>query len=112
MRTPRRTSQNLPLSGDWVEVLNGRELLSSEKVVNYELALEILRESWEQNPFTKNPSGYYRLGQWFAVQLLLRRSHLTVHFAGEHLNEDWQGFIEGCRAKGRRCGHAHLMTTH
>jgi monoamine oxidase len=34
------------------------------------------------------------------VRSLLAHTHLGVHFAGEHLDEEWQGFMEGAMRTG------------
>jgi monoamine oxidase len=41
-----------------------------------------------------------RPGQWFVVRPLLQRRHLRVFFAGEHLSEACQGFMEGAVETG------------
>jgi monoamine oxidase len=64
------------------------------------MPIDIQRQAWQENPFTHGAYGYYRSGQWFTVRPLLSRSHLRVHFAGEHLDEDWQGFMEGAVRTG------------
>jgi len=66
----------------------------------YDLAIDIEQQPWQQNPFTQGAYAYYRSGQWFTVHQTLQRSHLRVHFAGEHLDEDWQGFMEGAVRTG------------
>jgi monoamine oxidase len=43
---------------------------------------------------------FYRPGQWFNVRPILERPHQRVAFAGEHLSEAWQGFIEGAIERG------------
>lgn len=62
--------------------------------------LAIGQQPWQENPFTQGAYAYYRTGQWFTVRPLLSRSHLRVHFAGEHLDEEWQGFMEGAVRTG------------
>jgi monoamine oxidase len=42
----------------------------------------------------------YRPGQWFTVRPQLHRPHGRVLFAGEHLSEAWQGFMEGAVETG------------
>jgi monoamine oxidase len=66
----------------------------------YQLAIDIKRRAWQENPFAQGAYAYYRSGQWFTVRPILRRSHLRVHFAGEHLDDDWQGFMEGAVSTG------------
>jgi monoamine oxidase len=62
--------------------------------------IDIERQAWQESPFTQGAYGYYRSGQWFTVRPILKRSHGRVHFAGEHLDEDWQGFMEGAVRTG------------
>lgn len=68
---------------------NARNLL--QKVVNY---------NWGQDKYSKGAYAIYGTGQWFSIQPLLKKPHLNVHFAGEHLAE-WQGFMEGAIITGR-----------
>ena len=44
---------------------------------------------------------FYRPGQWFTVRPILSRPHGRVSFAGEHLSEPWQGFMEGAVETGQ-----------
>jgi monoamine oxidase len=55
---------------------------------------------WQLNPFSQGAYAFYRCGQWFRVRSLLAQTHLGVHFAGEHLDEEWQGFMEGAVRTG------------
>jgi monoamine oxidase len=66
----------------------------------YQFAIDIQRQEWQGNPFTEGAYAYYQSGQWFTVRPILRRSHSRVHFAGEHLDDDWQGFMEGAVSTG------------
>ncbi|WP_435357411.1 flavin monoamine oxidase family protein [Emticicia sp. SJ17W-69] len=68
---------------------NARNLL--QKIVNY---------NWGQDKYSKGAYAIYGTGQWFTIQPLLKKHHLNVHFAGEHLAE-WQGFMEGAIITGR-----------
>ena len=62
--------------------------------------IAIQRQPWQEDPFTQGAYAYYRSGQWFTVRPILRKPHLRVHFAGEHLDDDWQGFMEGAVRTG------------
>lgn len=62
-----------------------------QKVVNY---------NWGQDKYSKGAYAIYGTGQWFTLQPELKKPHLNVHFAGEHLAE-WQGFMEGAIVSGR-----------
>jgi monoamine oxidase len=64
------------------------------------IARAIQAVPWQSNPFTGGAYAFYRSGQSFTVGALLQRAHLRVHFAGEHLDEDWQGFMEGAVCTG------------
>jgi monoamine oxidase len=63
-------------------------------------AIDIRPQPWQGNPYSQGAYAFYRSGQWFTVRPLLARPHLRVHFAGEHLDEDWQGFMEGAVRTG------------
>jgi monoamine oxidase len=75
-------------------------LLASGKKKGSLKAINSVHQSWQKNPFTKGAYAFYRSGQWFTVRPLLARPHARVHFAGEHLDEDWQGFMEGAVRTG------------
>lgn len=62
--------------------------------------IDIQRQPWQRNPFSQGAYAYYRSGQWLTLQPLLKKSHIRVHFAGEHLDENWQGFMEGAVRSG------------
>jgi len=57
------------------------------------------------NPSSRNKDiggayAFYRPGQWFKVRSMLQRPHGGVVFAGEHLSDNWQGFMEGAVETG------------
>ncbi len=58
------------------------------------------REPWQRRKRIGGAYAFYRPGQWFHVRPILQRPHLRVHFAGEHLSEAWQGFMEGAVETG------------
>jgi monoamine oxidase len=62
--------------------------------------LEIKRQPWQRQEWIGGAYAFYRPGQWFVVRPLLQRRHLRVFFAGEHLSEAWQGFMEGAVETG------------
>jgi len=62
--------------------------------------LEIRRQPWQRQEWIGGAYAFYRPGQWFVVRPLLQRRHLRVFFAGEHLSEAWQGFMEGAVETG------------
>jgi monoamine oxidase len=55
---------------------------------------------WGDDPYSKGAYALYGIGQWFGVLPVLRRSFMQTHFAGEHLSEAWQGFMEGAIETG------------
>jgi monoamine oxidase len=70
-------------------------------------AIDIRTCPWQQNPYSQGAYAFYRSGQWFTVRPTLERPHMRVLFAGEHLDEDWQGFMEGAVRTGEAAA-AHL----
>jgi len=52
---------------------------------------------------------FYRPGQWFHVRPALQRPHQRVSFAGEHLSEEWQGFMEGAIETGEAAADDLLL---
>lgn len=63
------------------------------------LAKGIASYAWQRDKFTEGAYALYRPGQWFGIRPILRKPHLKVLFAGEHL-ADWQGFMEGAIETG------------
>jgi len=55
---------------------------------------------WQQEKDIGGAYAFYRPGQWFKVRPILQRPHGRVAFAGEHLSDDWQGFMEGAVETG------------
>ena len=68
----------------------------------------VKRQPWQHDPYTGGAYAFYRPGQWFTVMPALSRPHDRVHFAGEHLSEDWQGFMEGAVETGQAAADALL----
>ncbi len=64
------------------------------------LARGIASYAWQRDEFTKGAYAIYRPGQWFGVRPHLLKPHGKVLFAGEHLSDDWQGFMEGAIETG------------
>jgi monoamine oxidase len=64
-----------------------------------QLARAITSYAWQRDRFTRGAYALYRPGQWFTLRPLLKRPHIKVLFAGEHL-ADWQGFMEGAVVTG------------
>lgn len=64
------------------------------------LARGIASYAWARDEFSKGAYAIYRPGQWFEVRPHLLKPHGKVLFAGEHLSDDWQGFMEGAIETG------------
>ena len=64
------------------------------------LARGIASYAWQRDEFTKGAYALYRPGQWFGVRDHLLAPHGKVLFAGEHLSDLWQGFMEGAIETG------------
>ncbi len=64
------------------------------------LARSIASYAWARDEFSKGAYALYRPGQWFGVRPALLEPHGKVLFAGEHLSDDWQGFMEGAIETG------------
>jgi len=64
------------------------------------LARSIASYAWARDEFSKGAYALYRPGQWFGVRPALLQPHGKVLFAGEHLSDDWQGFMEGAIETG------------
>jgi monoamine oxidase len=55
---------------------------------------------WGDDAYSKGAYALYGTGQWFGVLPVLQRSFMQTHFAGEHLSDAWQGFMEGAIQTG------------
>lgn len=62
---------------------------------------------WQNDPWVHGAYAIYRPGQW-RLQNVLAASHGKVLFAGEHLDADWQGFMEGAVSTGEEAAN-HLL---
>ena len=56
---------------------------------------------WGANKFSQGAYAMYGKGQWNRLWPELSRDLSRIHFAGEHLSENWQGFMEGALETGR-----------
>lgn len=61
---------------------------------------------WQRDKCIGGAYAFYRPGQWFWVRPALARPHGRVSFAGEHLSEPWQGFMEGAVETGEAAADA------
>ncbi len=57
-------------------------------------------KAWQKDKCIGGAYAFYKPGQWFSVLPILKRQHGRVAFAGEHLSEEWQGFMEGAVETG------------
>jgi len=73
-----------------------------------ELARGIASYAWQRDEFTRGAYALYRPGQWFGVRPHLLKPHGKVLFAGEHLSDDWQGFMEGAIETGEAAAESLL----
>ncbi len=55
---------------------------------------------WGEDEYSKGAYAMYGVGQWFGIMPILQRPYLRTHFAGEHLSDAWQGFMEGAIETG------------
>ena len=55
---------------------------------------------WGDDEYTKGAYAMYGVGQWFGIMPVLQQSFMRTHFAGEHLSDAWQGFMEGAIETG------------
>ena len=55
---------------------------------------------WGEDQYSRGAYALYGVGQWFGIMPILQRSFLQTHFAGEHLSDAWQGFMEGAIETG------------
>ena len=65
-------------------------------------------QPWQDDPWVHGAYAIYRPGQWFTLQPALASPHGKVLFAGEHLDPDWQGFMEGAVNTGELAAK-HLL---
>jgi monoamine oxidase len=61
---------------------------------------------WGNDAYSKGSYAIFKPGQWFRVQPALRAPHVHTLFAGEHLAESWQGFMEGALMTGMEAANA------
>ena len=63
-------------------------------------------KAWQRDPWVHGAYAVYHPGQWFTVRTQLERAHGKVLFAGEHLSEDAQGFMDGAAGTGDAAARA------
>jgi monoamine oxidase len=64
--------------------------------------IRIRRQPWQREKWIEGAYAFYQPGQWFVVMKSLRTPHKQVYFAGEHLSEENQGFMEGAVESGEK----------
>jgi monoamine oxidase len=67
--------------------------------------LRVAKKAWQRES-SGGAYAFYRPGQWFEIQPILSQPHGRVWFAGEHLSEAWQGFMEGAVETGQNAASA------
>jgi len=91
------------IGDDVREALQGLETLVDPRALKNKKSSRgkyIKHMPWQQEPGIGGAYAFYRPGQWFEVRPALLRPHRRVFFAGEHLSDDWQGFMEGAVETG------------
>ena len=69
-------------------------------------AVFLKQKPWQREKSIGGAYAFYRPEQWFSVRPALSRPHGRVLFAGEHLSEAWQGFMEGAVETGEAAADA------
>jgi monoamine oxidase len=65
-------------------------------------------KAWQLDPWVHGAYAVYHPGQWLTVRPLLHRPHGKVLFAGEHLSDGSQGFMDGAIETGTAAAKALL----
>jgi monoamine oxidase len=65
-------------------------------------------KAWQLDPWVQGAYAVYHPGQWLTVRPLLHRPHGKVLFAGEHLSDGSQGFMDGAIETGTAAAKALL----
>jgi monoamine oxidase len=65
-------------------------------------------KAWQRDPWVHGAYAIYHPGQWLRLRPLLHQPHGKVLFAGEHLSEDSQGFMDGAVGTGTAAAKALL----
>jgi monoamine oxidase len=69
-------------------------------------AVYLNQKAWQHEKSIGGAYAFYRPNQWFKVLPALARPHGRVMFAGEHLSDAWQGFMEGAVETGEAAADA------
>jgi len=65
-------------------------------------------KAWQRDPWAHGAYAVYHPGQWMTVRAQLHRPHGKVFFAGEHVSENSQGFMDGAVGTGAEAAKALL----
>jgi monoamine oxidase len=84
-----------------------RDLLALSPIAA-NLVMTTHSRAWQHDPWVHGAYAVYHPGQWLTIRPLLHRPHGKVLFAGEHLSEDSQGFMDGAVGTGTAAAKALL----
>jgi monoamine oxidase len=73
--------------------------------------IAIKTQPWQSQEWVGGAYAFYRPGQWFTVRPALLQPFKRVFFAGEHLSERWQGFMEGAVETGEAAAKSVVEAT-
>jgi monoamine oxidase len=59
-------------------------------------------DSWKDHPWTKGSYSYWKVGQYTRFSGAESEISGTIHFAGEHTSQDFQGYLNGAVDTGQR----------
>jgi monoamine oxidase len=90
---------------EWISEDAARSLGKDPKSA---VALAVKQQAWQREKESHGAYAFYQPGQWFELQPLLSPPFGRVHFAGEHLSDEWQGFMEGAVETGQNAASAVL----
>ncbi len=104
--------------GDKADVLASQTEARRQQIVTEDLlyvsplaekaVMATYAKAWQRDPWVHGAYAIYHPGQWFTLKPLLHQPHGKVLFAGEHLSEDSQGFMDGAIGTGNDAAKALL----
>jgi monoamine oxidase len=104
--------------GDKADVLASQTEARRQQIVTEDLlyvsplaekaVMATYAKAWQRDPWVHGAYAIYHPGQWFTLRPLLHQPHGKVLFAGEHLSEDSQGFMDGAVGTGNDAARALL----
>ena len=71
-------------------------------------AEEVLRTTWEDDPWARGGYAFFDPGFDPAWRSLLSKRAGRIVFAGEHTSDDWQGYMNGAVESGQRAARELL----